>query len=298
MDTKSKYLLLTFDNGVELLKMGLGEVIKIVTVSGFEAPEYITHTSSIATTDGSILSGKKVGERILDIVFGIDDLENTEVYRKKIQKFFNPKSTIKVTMNWCNSKGVIESEIDSFSWTLIESMWNYLEGNLTLRCPQPYWNDLDNFGKNIAGITAQFTFPLGICTFYRDGTVIPGKKSVGLKTFGGQVTLANKGDAPTGIEIHFIAKRGEVVNPKITLVETGEFIEVFSEMEQGDVVVINTNIGHKKITKNGDNIFKDKNRLSTLFQLKIGDNTIEYNAEENMSNLDVNVYFTPKYLGV
>ncbi len=292
-----KYLLLTFDNGIEKLRMGLGETIKIVSVSGFEAPQYITHTSSIATSDGSVVAGKKVGERFLDIVFGIDDLENTEIYRKKIQKFFNPKSTIKVTMNWCHSQGVIDSEIESFHWTTIDSMWEYMEGNLTLRCPQPYWNDLDNFGKNIAGITPQFTFPLGICTFYKDGTVYQGK-SVGLKTFSGEVTLTNKGDAETGVEIQFIAKRGAVINPKITLLETGEFIEIFTEMKQGDVVIVNTNIGRKAITKNGVNIFKDKNRLSALFQLKQGDNKIKYDAEKDMSNLDVNVYFTPKYLGI
>ncbi len=292
-----KYLLLTFDNGLEKIKMGLGEVIKIVTVSGFEAPQYINHTSSIATSDGFVIDGKKVGERVLDIVFGIDDLENTEIYRKKIQKFFNPKFTIKVIMNWCNSQGVIEAEIDDFHWTTIESMWQYVEGNLVLRCPQPFWNDLDNFGKNIAGITSQFTFPLGLCTFYKDGTVYPGK-SVGLKAFSGEVTLNNKGDALTGIEVHFIAKRGSVLNPKIKLLETGEFIEVFTAMKQGDVVIVNTNIGRKSIIKNNVNIFKDKNKLSTFFQLKIGDNIVVYDAEENKTNLDVDVYFTPKYLGV
>ena len=121
---------------------------------------------------------------------------------------------------------------------------------------------------------------------------------MGYNTLSKEVLLNNKGDVPTGVEVHFIAKRGDVKNPKITLLSTGEFIEVIQDMKQGDVIVINTNVGHKGITKNGVNIFKEKNKLSSFFQLTIGDNKIAYDALENYTNLDVRVYYTPKYLGV
>ncbi|NCB34252.1 MAG: phage tail family protein, partial [Erysipelotrichia bacterium] len=70
------------------------------------------------------------------------------------------------------------------------------------------------------------------------------------------------------------------------------------DMAKGDEIIINTNVGHKTITMNGDNIFKDKNKLSTFFQLTIGDNKISYDAAENYTNLDVRIYYTPQYLGV
>lgn len=293
-----KFLLLTFNNGVSTLKMGVGEPIKIVTVKGFEAPDYIIHTSSNATTDGTTVKGKKVDERMIDITFAIDDIHNTEIYRRDIQKFFNPKYTIKLKMNWCYSQAQIESEVDDFYWSDIESMWNYLEGNISLRCPYPYWSDLDNFGKNIASITPMFTFPLSFVNFTNDKGKALNQLVMGYNTLSKEVLLNNKGDVPTGVEVHFIAKRGEVKNPKISLLDTGEFVEVIQDMKKNDVIVVNTNIGHKDITKNGVNIFKEKNKLSSFFQLEIGDNRIEYDAVENYTNLDVRVYYTPKYLGV
>ncbi|MFV0550369.1 MAG: phage distal tail protein [Anaerorhabdus sp.] len=296
MDTK--YLLLTFDNGISTIKMGVGEGVKVVTVEGFEAPDYVIHTSSIATSDGSIVTGKKVDERVIQIVFAIDDINNTEIYRKQLQKFFNPKYTIKLKMNWCYNQAQIECEVEEFNWTTIESMWNYLEGNITLKCPFPYWSDLDNFGKNIAAITPMFTFPLTFINFIEGKDKILKQQIMGYNSLSKEVLLNNKGDVPTGVEVHFIAKRGDVKNPKITLLSTGEFIEVIQDMKQGDVIVINTNVGHKGITKNGVNIFKEKNKLSSFFQLEIGDNKISYDAVENYTNLDVRVYYTPKYLGV
>lgn len=293
-----KFLLLTFNNEVSTLKMGVGEPIKIVTVKGFEAPDYIIHTSSNATTDGTTVTGKKVDERMIDITFAIDDIHNTEIYRRDIQKFFNPKYTIKLRMNWCYSQAQIESEVDDFYWTEIESMWNYLEGNISLKCPYPYWSDLDNFGKNIASITPMFTFPLSFVNFTDSKDKQLNQLVMGYNTLSKEVLLNNKGDVPTGVEVHFIAKRGEVKNPKISLLDTGEFIEVIQDMKKNDVIVVNTNSGHKGITKNGVNIFKEKNKLSSFFQLEIGDNRIEYDAVENYTNLDVRVYYTPKYLGV
>ncbi|SJZ57170.1 phage distal tail protein [Anaerorhabdus furcosa] len=293
-----KYLLLTFDNGISTLKMGVGETIKVVRVEGFEAPDYILHTTSIATADGVRITGKKVDERSLNITFGIDDINNTEVYRKQIQKFFNPNKTIKLKMNWCYSQAQIECELEEFSWSSIESMWSYLEGSVALKCPFPFWSDLDNFGKNIAAITPMFTFPLGMINFNESGSKNLGYQVMGYNTLSKEVLLNNKGDVPTGVEIHFIAKRGVVKNPKITLLSSGEFIEVVQDMAKNDVIVVNTNVGKKGITKNGVNIFKEKNKLSTFFQLELGDNKIAYDALENYTNLDVRVYYTPKYLGV
>lgn len=292
-----KYMLLTFDNGISQLKMGVGEVVKIVSIEGFEAPDYIVHTSSNATEDGARIAGKKVDERILTLTFGIDTISDSEVMRRTIQKFFNPKYSINLKMNYCMNQAQIECEVEEFRWTTIQSMWNYLEGNLTLKCPYPFWSDLDNFGRNIAAITSQFTFPLSFLSFNSKGGSRVGQ-AMGFKTLSTEVLLNNKGDVETGLEIVFVAKRGAVKHPKIINVITGEFIEIIQDMELNDVIVINTNSGKKGIAKNGFNIFKDKNKHSTFFQLQIGENRIKYDAMENYTNLDVKIYYTPKYLGV
>lgn len=49
---------------------------------------------------------------------------------------------------------------------------------------------------------------------------------------------------------------------------------------------------------NGSNYYHHIDRKSDPFQLEVGDNYLEYDADENYTNLDVNLYYRPKYLGV
>lgn len=285
-----KVIKIKFISNNQELVIGNDEQIKIVTTpEGIESSTYLVHTSSNATQDGSTVSGKKVSERIITVRFAIDDLLNAEILRSRLIKFFNPKYPITLEVTYSDTTRKITGEIQSFLFVSQESMWDYLEAELSVICVNPYFENMDNFGKNIASITPQFAFPL---------TILPGGKIHGYKTFKQETVLVNDGEVSTGIEIHLIASRGPVSNPKITKVSTGEFIEVIREMNKGDVIKINTNIGKKSITSNDQNITKEKNKLSTFFSIDVGDNVIKYDAAENYTNLDVKLYYTPKYLGV
>lgn len=293
----TKYMLLTLTSNTSVLQMGVGEVIKIISVEGFESPDYVVNTASSAISDGSVMVGKKVAERTLIITFGIDEGVDKDFYRRRVQSFFNPKNNFNIRYNYGYSCAQINGEVTSFGWETITSMWDTLVGTVEIKCPFPYWSDIDNFGQNLAEITPQLKFPLAFVTFNKLKKSKP-KMAMGFKKLSDTVILENKGDVPTGLEIHFIAKRGAVSRPKLTNLTTGEFIEIYTEMAYGDVVIVNTTVGSKSITKNGSNIFKDKNRLSTMFQLVIGDNRVKYDATNNYINLDVKLYYTPKYLGV
>lgn len=291
------YLLCTFkrDDG-EMLQMGCGCVFKIVSIKGIEASQYTLHTSSSAMEHGSSITGKKIEERNISIVFGIDDQINREVYRKEAVQFFNPMNTFTLKLNWCYRQAQIGCEIASFNFSDIQSMWDILEGNLELLCPNPFWEDCDNFGKNIASITPQWSWPL---VFAKEKALHHEcGKIYGYRTFRKNVELLNEGDVPTGIMIRFTAERGAVKNPKITKVSTGEFIEVMVELKKGDLLEINTNKGHKGVFLNGENISRKINKLSTYFEISRNENTIRYDAEENYTNLDVYLYYQSKYLGV
>ena len=98
--------------------------------------------------------------------------------------------------------------------------------------------------------------------------------------------------------IKFVATRGPVSNPKITRIGTGQFMRVKVEMAKGDVLVIDTNERHQIVELNGVNCYQRVDRRSEPFQLDVGENYLEYAADTNYVNLDVNIYYTPKYLGV
>ena len=46
------------------------------------------------------------------------------------------------------------------------------------------------------------------------------------------------------------------------------------------------------------NYYQHIDRRSEPFKLEVGDNYLEYDADGNYTNLDVNLFYTPKYLGV
>ena len=73
-------------------------------------------------------------------------------------------------------------------------------------------------------------------------------------------------------------------------------------MHAGEEIMIDTIIGEKKIqgTLNGikSNYFKYRDLDSEWLQLKVGDNLFRYDADENVENLEVYIYFNNKYLEV
>ena len=178
---------------------------------------------------------------------------------------------------------------------------------MDLMCPDPYMLNIDNFGKNMAHYTPQFHFPWH-CLAKRAERIsqfpekakglMLGGMITGYRTLHKEVVLTNDGDVPTGIQIQFVAKRGSTKNPKITNVKTGQFIRVYCDMEFGDVLLVDTNPRHQVIELNGMNYYHHIDRRSEPFELEVGDNHLEYDADENYTNLDVNLYYRPKYLGV
>lgn len=287
---KEKFIKLRFEKGEDYFEMGNDCPVKLITLpTGLESPGYLVHTSSNANADGVSITGKKVDSRQISISFAIDDLENAEIYRAQMIRFFNPKESLKCIVQYGAMIRHINCEIQEFIFESQVTLWDYLAGSINLLCADPYFKDMDNFGKNIAANTAMFSFPF----------FIPAQGRIAsYKTLRKEVLLRNQGDVPTGVEIHIIADRGSVTNPVVTKVSTGEFMKFDLVMAMGDVVIINTNPGKKSITYNGVNFFKEKSKLSSFFSIDVGDNILSYDADKNYTNLDVRLYYIPQYMGV
>ena len=77
-----------------------------------------------------------------------------------------------------------------------------------------------------------------------------------------------------------------------------QFVRVKIAMQKGDVLLVDTDRRHQVIELNGVNVYQKIDRLSEPFELAVGSNYLEYDADENYSNLDVRLFYTPLYLGV
>ena len=285
------------------LVMGPNEDIDITKVTGLESSELEISTSDNALVDGVSVDGKKISKRPIHIEAKFRSSRNNPENRAAVIKFFNPKYTGKMTINHSGTKRNIEYELEGWNFVATNNVHNKLAIVADLKCADPFWKNIDNFGQNMADISKHIAFPWRVVKKkvvvpepYK-GLTLPGQIT-GYRTLTKEVLLPNDGDVPTGVQIQFIAERGPCTNPKITHVGSGLFVRVKVAMEQGDVLLVDTNIRHQVIELNGVNIYQKIDRLSEPFELAVGNNYLEYDADTNYTNLDVRLFYTPLYLGV
>lgn len=289
------------------LRMGPNEDIDITKVTGLESSELELSTSDNALVDGASVDGKKIKPRPIHIEASFRSNKNNPENRAHVIQFFNPKYTGRALITNMGVSRNIEYELEGWTFGTTQNMDNKLRILVDLICPDPYMLNVDNFGKNMANISPLFAFPWRVLPVRATDKLnyppkarglMLGGMTMGYRTLHKEVVLSNDGDVPTGVQTQFIATRGSVTNPKITNTGTGQFMRVKVVMQQGDVLLIDTNDRHQVITLNGVNCYQRIDRQSEPFQLAVGDNYLEYDADGNYTNLDVNLFYTPKYLGV
>ena len=115
------------------------------------------------------------------------------------------------------------------------------------------------------------------------------------------VAINNSGAVDVGMKIVFKAN-GTLYGPSLIDVSTQRYFRVNKAMQAGEEIVVDTIAGEKKIQGilNGvtSNYFKYRDLDSEWLQLKVGDNIFRYDAEMNIGNLEVYIYFKNKYLEV
>jgi hypothetical protein len=294
------------------LAMGLGEPLDITAVTGLESSEFEISTSQNALVDGETVDGKKIKARPIHIEARFRSNADNAKNRAEIIKFFNPKYTGKALIVLMGVSRNIEYELEGWTFKKQVNMDENLKILVDLKCPDPYMLNVDNFGQNMAKVTPMFAFPWRVSghnqvavydsadagnSHYLRGCALQGHVA-SYKVFKSDVLLLNDGDVPTGVQIRFKAARGPVTNPKITNTMTGEYMRVKVAMEQGDELIIDTDEHHQIIELNGVNTYQKIDRHSVPFQLVVGDNYLVYDADSNYTNMDVYLYYRPKYLGV
>lgn len=286
------------------LTMGPGSDLDITKVSGLESSDISLSTSDNALVDGVTVGGKKIKARSIHIEAAFRDLKNNPENRARVIKFFNPKYTGKALITNMGVSRNIEYELEGWSFKAQTRLTDRLKIVVDLLCPDPYMMNTDNFGKNMAAYTPLFAFPWRVTSRKVSGLPAPysgmalGGMAAAYRTLHQEVALANDGDVPTGVIVKFVATRGPVKNPRVAKVGTPNFMRVKVDMAMGDVLVVDTNERHQIVELNGVNCYQKVDRASNPFLLDVGENYLEYAADENYVNLDVNLYYTPKYLGV
>lgn len=112
--------------------------------------------------------------------------------------------------------------------------------------------------------------------------------------------INNDGNAPTPIFIEF---HGPAINPVIKNNTTGEFIKVKQNLLEGERMIIDTSADNKTVhfvSEDGSirNVFHWITLDSALFNLCIGENEIEYTADNDVQGAIVNISYNKLYNAV
>lgn len=277
---------LIFKSNKKELTMNSQEEIHVIDIAGIEATSYTINTSN-SEQDGATVTSLKIEAREITITGDIEKNENELKNRENLIRFFDPKKEGEMYITRNNIKRKIKYRVSALDFAT-NKMYDYIDFTLVLESTEePYFSDAKNRGNYLTLISPQFTFPLAISP----------NKIMGYRTFKPVMPLVNDGDKETGIEIIVTAKRGKMDNIKLIL-NNKEYIKVNETLKQWDILKINTNPRKKSVTLNGKNIINKIDRNSTFFSLRIGKNILKYECENGSTNIDIDVQFYRKYLGV
>lgn len=162
-----------------------------------------------------------------------------------------------------------------------------------LYAPSPYWQDVAETVKYLATWVGDLTFPAsfpaaGMDFGHRAQSVI--------------VDALNPGDVPCPLRVELTAD-ATVVNPYLLNLDTGEIIRVKQTLTAGEKIIINTELGAEAVTlvqgRTETSVWNwlDVPDAADFMQLQPGDNNLRYGADSGMDNIEMAVYYTPKYTG-
>lgn len=281
----------TLDIGVENHK---GEFLALsqdpryeVTVSGVSPSAATVNMSKTAMNDGAKYNSSRVNER--NIVLAVYMMRDVEAARVNLYHYFPPKR--KCTLYFKN--GVRKVRIDGFVETLECDLYELGQyAQVSVLCPDPYFQSVNGVGVEIGKLLPLFEFPFAI---EEEGVELSQLYSdmVG--------TVTNEGDVESGMVMELFAS-GKVTNPRIYNTQTRRNIGLSMEMQQGDVVTINTHVGEKSVTllRGGirSNIINRVAGHPAWLQLETGRNAFTYKCQAGDENLHVTFRFCPRYMGV
>lgn len=288
MDAKNVKIVFT-SNGKEMA-FGKHSAYKIRSIQGLETSDITLTATENAGIDGATVTNRRLGPRHIDIVGGIPSGDR-EAYRETLVRFFNPSNEGTAIIEYCGRKRKVGYLIENVDFGTLDSVYKIPEFTVSLYCENPMLLSTSSYGRNIAAFIPQFSLPFK-CTVEK-------KQIMGYQKISQSILIANDGDKAVGAEFVVTATRGEVDSPTIRNETTGQYIKVMRKLFMGDTLQISTIPRQKEILINGSNAITDMDRMSDLSLCIIpGDNVVEYDAEDGMTNMDVRLYYTPEYLGV
>lgn len=295
---------------VEGIKLQNVETRAVLTLDMVSTPDFILnsvdwgavesthHSFKYVNQIGVYVTGTSLEARSVTIQgWVIAENESMMTIRKTtLNRFFNPHQAVDLFYKDYVLRFLPNTSI-RYSTVIAENNEVICKFKVEGYCPDPLFSEQVESKVAAASTQAMFHFPLIISETPNP----PGGIIFGLRQPSLIFTVTNNGAVDVGMKIVFRAS-GTLTNPSLIEVNTQKFFKVNKTMVAGEEITIDTIIGEKKIEGylNGitSNYFKYRDLDSEWLQLKVGDNLFRYDADQNVGNLEVYIYYNNKYLEV
>lgn len=285
---------LFIDNGIlSPININDAKIYATIEATGMAAMDAVVNTESIPTTDAYVENGSHANIR--NIVLSIKPLKDIEQNRTKLYDYFQIKHKVKLRYMMDDKdymiSGIVETiDLNPFSSNVIIQV--------SILCPQPYWEDALKMITDISRITKLFEFPFSI----------EGDCPIEVSRINDDVIqiVNNIGNVDTGVIVKLLAL-GTVVNPEIYSVDERKMMKLNITLHIGDEVYINTNSGNKSIKLKRDGkiiniinkLVRDSNSVDAhWFVLHTGLNRFACLAEDGSEFMEATVEHANKYQGI
>lgn len=259
----------------------------VTDIDGLDPPQASINWSDVVGMAGGLYNNSKVEPR--NLVISVMPRKSVEKNRIALYQYAQ-------LGEWCKiyySNNSINVQIEGYVETIeVPTFTQKEQAQISIICPQPYFEGLKEIYNDISAIVGNFEFPFAI-------------EQPGIEfSYVNRDMLAhvtNYGNVSTGVTISITAS-GQVENPVVYNTDTKGSIGVKITMQEYDQIIINTNSGQRDIKLIRNNI--EKSILNCMrpnpewFVLKPGENVFSYDADSGVESLSVAFSHRTKYGGV
>jgi len=272
-----------FDTAHGTIDTNENRELRVLEIGGLSQPPASFQTVENPYIPGEVMISSHYSARIITV-----EITAPREYRGQLIKQFASGEKGRMTVVWGENMRYIDyvvQDAEVAQATIARDIRLFLK----LRCPDVFFNDMHDFGENIAAIVPLIIFPN---LWYIGDNLMSD-----FKRHESAVALENAGDVPIGLKFSVRAATHAVLNPVIYLSED-VFFRVNVRMQPNDVLDISTVRREKQVLLNGVNILNQTDMRSTFFEIAPGRHTIYYGAEDGAENIEVFLYRRPQYWGV
>ena len=275
-------------NGKQL-NFGAGTPFTIKEFTGLNPPKATINTNETALIDGGRFNSSKLQMRSMNIAFAIetDAAEN----RLKVYEVVQSKMPLRVYYKSETLDIFIDGYVDDVDFSY------FLQKNIctvSVLCPFPYFKAAQEAINELYAVIPKFHF---LFHGSADKDIVFGVIDIYTAE-----TVVNKGSVETGLTFELYAK-SSIKNPKVIDYETSKFFKINIEMQEGDLITVNTMQGNRtvKLMRNAveTNIFNLMDKNSTWLQLGMNNSVYVYEVDEGvLTNLIVTIKHNDLFEGV